>query len=377
MFTKERVSNLLYGLLSLVFTLILFFNTSNMSLSTAIMSPNTLEETVQGVPIQPIYETEKYFIQGYEPEATVRLSSLNRILLNGEVNEETRTFRVVTDLTGLGEGTHTVPLKVQNLTTGVTATIEPTSITVTIEKLETKTFPVEVNISDANLASGYQFSELTVDPKEVVVTTGNQSMKEITKVVASLDNLADIDQNLSKEVPIYAVNEAGEIISAILSSNQATVTIEIKAPQKEVPLYIEQVGDIPEGISHYEMNLSQPTAVIIGSPELLAKYEQLNVLVDISKITKKVQQSVILEVAQEMFVHPKQVIVTVNPVFIETEESKDPAASTTSSASSTATSESTTTQIETTTQQSKDKTVGLVGTKKVIEETFPSIETIN
>ncbi|MBP8693854.1 MAG: hypothetical protein KBH56_06845, partial [Enterococcus sp.] len=89
MFTKERISNLMYALLSLVFTLILFFSPNSSNITTAIMSPNTLEETIQGVAIQPIYDSEKYFIQGYEPEATVRLSSLNRILLNSEVNQET------------------------------------------------------------------------------------------------------------------------------------------------------------------------------------------------------------------------------------------------------------------------------------------------
>lgn len=373
MFTKERVSNFLYALLSLVFTLILFFNPNSASITTAIMSPNALEETIQGVPIQPIYDTDKYFIQGYEPNTTVRLSSLNRILLNGEVSEETRTFRVVTDLTGLGEGTHTVPLKVQNLTTGVTATLDPTSITVTIEKLETKTFPVEVNISDANLASGYQFSTLSVDPKEVEVTTGNQSMQEIDKVVASLDNLADIDQNLSKEVPIYAVNKEGEIISAFLSSDKATVTIEIKAPQKEVPLYVEQVGEIPEGVSHYQMSLSQPTAVIIGSPEQLAMYNQLNVVIDVSKINKKMQQSVTLVVEQGMFVHPQQVVVTVTPILIKVEESLE--SSTTSSTTSAP--ESTTDQTTLTEGQTKEITVSPVSAQQAVEQTIPSTEIIN
>lgn len=49
MFTKERISNLMYALLSLVFTLILFFSPNSSNITTAIMSPNTLEETIQGL----------------------------------------------------------------------------------------------------------------------------------------------------------------------------------------------------------------------------------------------------------------------------------------------------------------------------------------
>lgn len=365
MFTKERISNILYALLSLLFTLILFFNPNSASISNTIMSPNTLEETVE-VAIQPIYDSDKYFIQGYEPTTTVRLSSLNRILLSGEVDEETRTFRVVTDLTKLGEGTHKVPLKVQNLTTGVTATLEPTSIMVTIEKLETKTFPVEVDISDENLAKGYQLSSLTVNPEEIEVTTGNLSMKEITKVVASLDNLEGIDQNMSKEVPIYAVNKDGEIIHALLSSESVVVTVEIKAPQKEVPIYIEQVGEMPDGISHFEMALSQQTAVIIGAPDLLAKYDHLTVSVDVSKVKKQTQQSMTLEIEKEMFVHPQQIIVTITPIFIKVDEEKK-APNTPSTKKQTETSTESFEAIE----QSEEKTVGIA------EEQEPSIEIEN
>ncbi|MFZ2877313.1 MAG: CdaR family protein [Enterococcus aquimarinus] len=380
MFTKERISNLMYALLSLVFTLILFFSPNSSNITTAIMSPNTLEETIQGVAIQPIYDSEKYFIQGYEPEATVRLSSLNRILLNSEVNQETRSFRVVTDLTGLTEGTHTVPLKVQNLTTGVTATLEPTSITVTIEKLETKTLPVEVMISDDNLAEGYQISTVSVNPKEVEVTTGNESMKEITKVIANLDNLSDVDQNMSKEVTLYAVNEEGEIISAFLSSKKANVTLEIKAPQKEVPLILKQVGEIPAGISHYEMMASQPTAVIIGSPEQLANYSQLSAVIDISSISEKVQQSVTLKVAEGMFVYPQQVNVTITPVLIPTAESTQDSTgeSTANSDATSATTSETNTSESTTSEKTDEKPLGLAGAKESVDdplqETIPSEE---
>lgn len=371
MFTKERISNILYALLSLVFTLILFFNPNSASISSAIMSPNTLEETVE-VQIQPIYDSDKYFIQGYEPKTTVRLSSLNRILLNGEVNEETRTFRVVTDLTKLGEGTHTVPLKVQNLTTGVTASLEPTSIIVTIEKLETKSFPVEVNMSDENLAKGYQLSELIVNPAEIEVTTGNLSMQEITKVVASLDNLEDIDQNMSKEVPVYAVNKDGEIIHAILSSERVTVTVEIKAPQKEIPIYVEQIGELPEGVSHFQIALSQPTVVIIGAPELLEQYDHLTVTVDVSKIKKQTQQSITLEIEKEMFVHPQQVMATVTPVFIKVEESEKPPATSSEKQPTESSVESTETV-----EPSKEKTVGMADGQEKTDENQSSQETEN
>ena len=49
-------------------------------------------------------------------------------------------FRVTANLTGLGEGTHEVPLKIRNLSSAVKAKLEPDTITVTIEKKVTKRF---------------------------------------------------------------------------------------------------------------------------------------------------------------------------------------------------------------------------------------------
>ena len=175
---------------------------------------------------------------------------------------------------------------------------------------------------------------------------------------------------MSKEVTLYAVNEEGEIISAFLSSEKANVTLEIKAPQKEVPLILEQVGEMPAGISHYEMMASQPTAVIIGSPEQLTNYSQLSVVIDISSISEKVQQSVTLKVAEGMFVYPQQVNVTITPVLIPTAESTQDSTgeSTANSDATSATTSETNTSESTTSEKTDEKPLSLAGVKESIDD---------
>ncbi|GMA43311.1 hypothetical protein GCM10025853_07680 [Tetragenococcus halophilus subsp. halophilus DSM 20339] len=68
------------------------------------------------------------------------LSGANRVQLNAEANEETRNFEVVADLTDLEEGTHDVPLEIDNLSNSVDASAEPDTLTVTIEKKRRKIF---------------------------------------------------------------------------------------------------------------------------------------------------------------------------------------------------------------------------------------------
>ena len=147
MFTRQRKSNIMYGLLALLFSLVLFFNANGSNLQNGLITPGSYEETLTEVPVQTTYDSEKYFIQGYEPTVTVKLASVNRVQLNAETNAETRNFRIVADLNKLKTGTHDVPLEVQNISNSVTASVNPKIFTVTIEKKVTRTYPVEIDFS--------------------------------------------------------------------------------------------------------------------------------------------------------------------------------------------------------------------------------------
>ena len=129
------------------------------------------------------YDSKRYYIHGYENAVTVKLSSANRVQLNAEANEDTRMFRVTADITKLGEGTHEVPLKIQNLSSAVTAKIEPSTITVTVEKKVIKDFDVETLIPSTFTPSGYELDDTPLVLK-VSITTGDKTLAEIKRVVA-------------------------------------------------------------------------------------------------------------------------------------------------------------------------------------------------
>ncbi|EQC69051.1 putative secreted protein, YBBR-like protein [Streptococcus sp. HSISB1] len=110
----------------------------------------TYTHTLTNVPIDIKYDSDKYFISGYSYETEVYLTSINRVKLDSEINNDTRSFKVVADLTGLGEGTQTVPLKVMNLPSGVTATASPNNISVTIGKKKQKHSMFKAKLTSVN-----------------------------------------------------------------------------------------------------------------------------------------------------------------------------------------------------------------------------------
>ena len=68
-------------------------------------------------------DLENYFISGFTFEVSVALTGSNRVNLASEMQESTRKFRVVADLSKATEGTVEIPLKVENLPSGLTATV--------------------------------------------------------------------------------------------------------------------------------------------------------------------------------------------------------------------------------------------------------------
>ena len=127
---------------SLLFIIATSVNFQNNS-SARQVSSETYTNTLTNIPIDVKY---KYFVSGISSEVTVFLKGSNRVALASEMQASTRKFKVVADLSNLKEGQHEITLKVENLPSGLTATIEPQKVTAKIGKKKTKKFDVSVRV---------------------------------------------------------------------------------------------------------------------------------------------------------------------------------------------------------------------------------------
>ena len=310
-------SNLMYGVVAFIFALILFFNANGRAIQSPIggstVTTESFEETVNNVRIEALYDDEKYYIHGYNPTVAVKLSSINRIQLNTEANADTRGFQVIADLTGLGEGTHEVKLRIQNMSSAVTGTIEPTKITVTIESRTSAEMPVEPAYSTSNLESGFTIDSVAVNPEKVNITTGSQTLAEIDRLVATVDPTKLTDHNLEETVRVQAMDKEGNVLSVVADPPEVTVNITVTAPQKQVYLYPEQTGKQASNVASYNLSLAENTAIIGGEQSKLDTIESIAVPVDVSGITKETKQKVHVPVESGLTVDPTEVTVTISP----------------------------------------------------------------
>lgn len=222
--------------ISILVALILFFyaTTANYknNLSAHNTNKNTAKETytnaISNVPISIEYDSEQYFISGFLPTTNVQLIGSNRVILQKETDESTRTFQVVADLTELGVGEHTIELQMENLPAGINATMNPSYFIVKIGKRASKTFTVVGKISNTQVAEGYMVSKITVGTKTVRVTTDEETLQKIHHVEAVVPDASKLDANYSGSATLQAVDNDGNILPVVFSqevtSMQAVIT---------------------------------------------------------------------------------------------------------------------------------------------------------
>ena len=100
----------------------------------AQLHPILSTKTVESVPVDIKYDSDKYFISGYSYDAEVYLTATTQLALTTETTSDTRHFKLVADLSNFGPGTSHVPIQVKNLPDGMSAQVSPSTLTATIGK---------------------------------------------------------------------------------------------------------------------------------------------------------------------------------------------------------------------------------------------------
>ncbi|MGO5334257.1 CdaR family protein [Enterococcus cecorum] len=310
-------SKMITALFALLLTLILFTNANTPDQKKQQKLAYNYEETVKQVPIVFEYNEKKYYIQGYEPNVDVKLSSANRVQLLAESNADTRTFKVVADLNKLSPGTHEVKLKVENLKSGVKAKLSTNKSTVTIEKKITKKFAVKPILADERQLDGVILNSISSTPKSVLVTTGAQTMKEIAIVQALFTSSNPITQNITKTVKLEALNAKGEKLDVTFDKEEVEVHLAVNRVNKQVKLTPKQFGNLPSGVSGYQFHLNPETIMLSSNGGDLDKIDEITIPVDISGIAQTTTKVYNIPVDSAFYSPQSNVTIRIEPIYTQ------------------------------------------------------------
>lgn len=310
---KDKKGTWIVRILSLFFAILLFYNANSTGFNDDENKFSELSATAEKVPVNVTYNQDKYFISGYDQTVTVELKSSNKILLDKESNAETRSFSIVMDLTKYSEGTHEVPLQIVGLPSAIKGTIKPNKLAVTVEKKKSNKFPVEAAIDSKIFAKGFEIEKAVIEPENVTLSGGEETIKHVSKVIAGISDQTNISSDFSQKVKLYAVDNKNEPLNVKIEPESVRVDVNVKAPTKRVKVNPVQAGKMPQGISDYTFSMKQDKVDITGPKEILDEINTIDLKIDTSNIRETTSSSYIVVVPKEVKVEPDTVLVTVIP----------------------------------------------------------------
>ena len=153
---------------------------------------------------------------------------------------------------------------------------EPSTITVTVEKLFAKPFDVQFHL-EGRVAKGYQMGTPAVEPEQVIVSGPVEQVNQVASVAAILrDN--ELDERFVGDLPLTPLDEDGKPLTDLeitMSAETAYVVVPVVVT-KEVKLSVNVVaggGAWPEDAT---VNIEPERIVVSGAEADLEGLEEIS-----------------------------------------------------------------------------------------------------
>ena len=177
----------------------------------------------------------------------------------------------------LSPGNYNLDVKVTQTKSGITVeNIEPQSIMVRVDYIETNKRDVEVNMI-GQLPEGIEIISAVPSVSSVTIEGPEKTLDAISKAVATID-VTEISDSCSLHSAIKLLDASGMEITdkeVKISSGSATVDVEI-VQLKTVPVQVILNGEVDIENSGIHVRVTPETVVVKGKKEILKEIEKID-----------------------------------------------------------------------------------------------------
>lgn len=278
--------------------------------------------TSRAIEIQIIGQDPNLLVVGDLPrQARLTLQAPQSIW--DQLNNNPTLMRAWIDLSGLEAGEHIIAVQTRvNASPVRTIDIDPDQVAVTLEALERRTVPVELELR-GSLPLGYQQSSARIDPLEVVVSGPASRVQQVARVRA-LVNISGSTSDIQEVIPIDSLNSEGLVVEGVtVSPNEVVVEVPVNllGGFKNVAVKVVSTGQVSNGYRLTNITVSPPTVTLFSdNPNLIQQIPGFveTVPVDISGLTDDLEMAVGLDLPPGVsLVREPNVLVQVNVAAIE------------------------------------------------------------
>lgn len=174
-------------------------------------------------------------------------------------------FEAVLDLSGLGEGEHPVPVKVNSPPGIQIAQINPNKIPVTLESIVEQQVPVTASLKGSPVRGFYALSPV-VSPQAVTVKGPRSKVSAVAQLGVTVE-VEGVNSDLEKTVPL-AAPQGG--VSVYPQSVKVTVPV-AQLPTKSVPVRTGTMGSPAAGYEVDRITASPAEVQVTAPAEVLAQ----------------------------------------------------------------------------------------------------------
>ena len=186
--------------------------------------------------------------------------------------DEKAPVRGVVDLSGLGEGEHTVPVQIEIGVRPVeVVSYNPRSVDITLEPLASAQFDITV-VNNGGPAIGYQAGSPTLDQVKATVSGAVSLVNRVTEVRAVID-LSQATGDISQQVTLQAYDKLGVQVKDVSISPEKIAVSESVTQLggfRNVAVKVVTNGQIATGYRLTSISVNPPTVTVFsGDPTLV------------------------------------------------------------------------------------------------------------
>jgi len=278
---------------ALILALLMFLSVNNVFGS--LFSENALKSSdhvIEDVPVDTIYNTKELYLSGAPKTVDVKVSGPQSTILQAE---KLLNFKVELDLKNKSVGQYKENFKIKGLSDELKATVVPKSANVTLQDKVSKKYPIEAEINQNRIASGYELVGETVNPSQVTITGGQEELNKIAYVKATLDETKQLTDDTTEKAGISVLDSNLNKLDVQIRPDTVNVNIKVARSSKTVTLNPVTKGSASKNINIDDITLDKNEVKIYGSRNVIDGIGSIDVPVDISNVdgdtTKKVNLS--------------------------------------------------------------------------------------
>lgn len=230
-------------------------------------------ESTRSVPLE-IYGLDPNMLVVDNPPAQVRVTLSAPTSVMNSLDSVDGSITAWVDVSGLEAGSFELEVNAQASETYGPVRINqitPQFVTLTLEPLITRNFPVDLVIS-GDPAIGYQKGTPSYAPTSVTISGAASVVDQVTSTQVALD-ISDADETIDVEIPVLAVDANGDPVEAVLVNPKTisvTQPVYLQGGYRNVIVKVLTTGQPANGYKLTNITVSPLNVVVFASdPQLV------------------------------------------------------------------------------------------------------------